>query len=295
MGSSGSISLEDVAGYWLVAATGTKQENGFKGVSQDQLRLATVMAYITVAESGSNPGAIQQGQPYATTGWGLWQITPGNSESQVNAIDYQLLDPFANAQAAVTKFRGQGITAWKADIEDGTVAKGEAAPLLVPTTWATLALGEWEPSGKAPPGTHNKSQAGTALGADSGPGTPLKTPGKIASYGTPQGGSSVGGGSTPTLTAAYKTVPNPTRATPTNPKVRVPIGTGLTFLDVLLSPGSAGELTVRSLEVVAGGLLLALAILAFAVALMGKSVSPTALVAGFVPGGKVLAGVWSKG
>ncbi|HEY1714069.1 MAG TPA: hypothetical protein VGG07_14275 [Solirubrobacteraceae bacterium] len=54
---------------------------------------------IAYPESGGNPSAVQQGQPWATTGWGWLQITPGNSA---------LLDPVANAKAALQKFEDAG-------------------------------------------------------------------------------------------------------------------------------------------------------------------------------------------
>jgi hypothetical protein len=69
-----------------------------------------IMVAIGFAESsGSN--AIQQNEPYATTGWGCWQITPGNSEPSVG-VDLQLLDLYTNALAARKKFDAQGLQAW---------------------------------------------------------------------------------------------------------------------------------------------------------------------------------------
>jgi hypothetical protein len=68
---------------------------------------AHIAAAITGAESGFNVAAIQQGQPYATTGWGLWQITPGDSEPQAG-IDNALLTGPSNAIAAVAKYHGSG-------------------------------------------------------------------------------------------------------------------------------------------------------------------------------------------
>jgi hypothetical protein len=71
---------------------------GFRGAD-----LATAVA-ITHPESGGDPSAVQQGQPAATTGWGLWQITPGDSS---------LLDPQANASAAFDKFKAaNGFSPW---------------------------------------------------------------------------------------------------------------------------------------------------------------------------------------
>ena len=65
---------------------------------------------IAYAESsGSN--AIQKGQPYSTTGWGCWQITPGDSVPSVG-IDMQLFELNANARAAKVKYDTQGLNAW---------------------------------------------------------------------------------------------------------------------------------------------------------------------------------------
>ena len=56
-------------------------------------------------------GVIQQGQPYGTTGWGAWQITPGNSESQFGT-NGALLNLEPNAEAAAAKLKSQGLGAW---------------------------------------------------------------------------------------------------------------------------------------------------------------------------------------
>ena len=72
--------------------------------------LAPTMAAIALAES-SGINQVQQGQPYSTTGWGLWQITPGNSVPSVGT-DQALLNPVANAQAAYAKYKAQGLGAW---------------------------------------------------------------------------------------------------------------------------------------------------------------------------------------
>jgi hypothetical protein len=73
--------------------------------------LANTMAAIAMAESGGDPNSVQKNQPYATTGWGLWQITPGNSVPSIGT-DQQLLDPLTNAKAAVAKEKSQGLGAW---------------------------------------------------------------------------------------------------------------------------------------------------------------------------------------
>jgi hypothetical protein len=53
----------------------------------------------------------QQGEPYAETGWGVWQITPGNSEAQFGT-NSQLFNLQANANAAAAKLKSQGLDAW---------------------------------------------------------------------------------------------------------------------------------------------------------------------------------------
>lgn len=64
---------------------------------------AAVAVSITEPESGRDDSAIQANQPYATTGWGLWQITPGDSEPQFG-IDNAMLNPWNNARAAYAKW-----------------------------------------------------------------------------------------------------------------------------------------------------------------------------------------------
>jgi hypothetical protein len=83
-------------------------------------------AAILVATAHPESGAadvIQQGQPYDETGWGIWQITPGNSEPQYGTDD-ALLAPQANAYAAAAKLRSQGLDAWS------TVTSGAYKPFL---------------------------------------------------------------------------------------------------------------------------------------------------------------------
>jgi Transglycosylase SLT domain len=80
---------------------------------------APLMAGIAYAESGGTPGAVQKTQPPATTGWGLWQITPGTEK---------MLTPLANAQTAVGKFSVQGLTAWYDD-RVWTIWKRNGSPI----------------------------------------------------------------------------------------------------------------------------------------------------------------------
>lgn len=73
---------------------------------------AAIATAITMPESSRDSTIVQKGQPYATTGWGLWQITPGNSEPQFG-IDERLLIPLNNGHAAVAKWRGDhGFGPW---------------------------------------------------------------------------------------------------------------------------------------------------------------------------------------
>jgi hypothetical protein len=69
------------------------------------------MDAIAGAESSWLPDVIQAGQPYSTTGWGTWQITPGNSVPCIG-IDHALLPLEANARAAWCKYTRQGYEAW---------------------------------------------------------------------------------------------------------------------------------------------------------------------------------------
>jgi len=83
---------------------------------------AAVLVATAHPESGASD-VTQQGQPYATTGWGVWQITPGNSEPQYGT-NQALLNPQNNAYAAAAKLRSQGLDAWT------TVTSGKYLPFL---------------------------------------------------------------------------------------------------------------------------------------------------------------------
>lgn len=94
------------------AALGYAEVEGFWVAAGGPSSVAGTAAAIAAAESRLEPGVIQAGEPYATTGWGLWQITPGNSTPPTFGSDYQLLDPWNNAEAAVWKYEQQGFDAW---------------------------------------------------------------------------------------------------------------------------------------------------------------------------------------
>lgn len=70
-----------------------------------------IVVALAEPESGDDASAVQQGQPYATTGWGAWQVTPGNSEPQCGT-DEKLLSLTANACAMAAKLKAQGLKAW---------------------------------------------------------------------------------------------------------------------------------------------------------------------------------------
>ncbi len=108
------LSLHTIAQLWI-GAGGPKD-------------WAYTMAGITIFESGSDPSSVQQGVPYSVKGWGLWQITPGDSEPQCGT-DAQLLVPRRNACAAVAKFRSQGIGAWQGDPIGNAALNNGSRPL----------------------------------------------------------------------------------------------------------------------------------------------------------------------
>lgn len=68
---------------------------------------AVIATAITEPESGRNATIVQAGQPYATTGWGLWQITPGDSEPAFG-VNNAMLVPRNNAMAAHAKWAAAG-------------------------------------------------------------------------------------------------------------------------------------------------------------------------------------------
>lgn len=92
-----------------MAQLGYSQTMGYWISAGGDPAVAAIAAAITYPESGNDPSVVQKNQPYATTGWGLWQITPGNSEPQCGT-DQALLNPANNACAAVAKWKGAGKT-----------------------------------------------------------------------------------------------------------------------------------------------------------------------------------------
>lgn len=70
-----------------------------------------IMDAIAGAESSWRIDCIQQGQPYRLTGWGTWQITPGNEIPSVG-IDHALLDINVNARAAYALWKTRRYQPW---------------------------------------------------------------------------------------------------------------------------------------------------------------------------------------
>lgn len=158
---SGTLSYADIEGYWIAA-----------GGSSSTAKTA---AAITGAESSFYPGIIQQGVDYCDSGtsdeagWGLWQITCGNSESSYG-IDYQILDPWNNAEAAVAKYKAAGgFSPWS------TYTSGAYKNYLesVSPNTSVTDPGEYKADGSAPPGT--PSSPGSDPGSTYGPAMPSGT------------------------------------------------------------------------------------------------------------------------
>jgi Lysozyme like domain len=152
--ASGTLNTAAIGGYWELAG----------GPSS----VAETAEAITGAESSFEPGIIQAGMPYSTTGWGLWQITPGDSVPAYGE-DYQLLDPWNNAEAAVYKYDAAGgFTPWTTYVDGAYENYLQYAS--TPNTDLTDP-GQYEPINSAPAGTHNSSDPGSTYGPPI-PGTP---------------------------------------------------------------------------------------------------------------------------
>jgi len=87
---------------------GTGSSPGGPTGSQGGYTDPQIAAAITGAESSYLPGIIQPGVDFCGSlsdkaGWGLWQITCGNSAPAEYGYDFHLLDPWNNAEAAVWK------------------------------------------------------------------------------------------------------------------------------------------------------------------------------------------------
>lgn len=150
--------------------------------------VAPIMAAIAFPESGGRADAVQQGQPYSTTGWGLWQITPGNSEPQFGT-DQQLLNPINNARAAHAKWVSQGLGAW--------------------TTYTSGAYKKYLQSGVAPDAAGAAQGAADALTQNLGSGIPgLPDPTKMITDGITAGVGAIFGPFTKTIEHVFDVTMN---------------------------------------------------------------------------------------
>jgi Transglycosylase SLT domain len=96
--ASGTLRYNLIEGFWLAAGGPSGSQGGYTDEE--------IAAAITGAESSFYPGIVQPDVSYCgpgadRAGWGLWQITCGNAVSQFGT-NFQLLDPWNNAEAAVS-------------------------------------------------------------------------------------------------------------------------------------------------------------------------------------------------
>ena len=174
---SGTLSYAKIEGFWDIAGgpTGRDHIPGHGTYTDSQ-----VAAAITGAESSFLPGVIQPDVDYCgagsdRAGWGLWQITCGNSVPKFGK-DFEVLDPWNNAEAAVYKC--------DQDMKDGsdcfspwaTWASGKYLQFLQHTA-ADKKLtdpGEYKQVNSTPPGTPKRPAAHP--GSKSGPKMPATKP-----------------------------------------------------------------------------------------------------------------------
>lgn len=154
---SGSLSYGEIEGYWLYAGGPNAQEGSY-----DQAQIA---AGITGAESSFLPGIIQSGVDYCGTGsdragWGLWQITCGNSVPQFGT-DFQILDPWNNAEEAVYKCDEDVSTGYNCFTPWSTWASGAYTQYLSSTApdMSITDPGEYEQVNSTPSGTPSSPAA----------------------------------------------------------------------------------------------------------------------------------------
>lgn len=148
--ASGTLGYGAVEGFWHAAGGPA----GNVSVAGGTFTQAQIAAAITGAESSFLPGIIQPGVDYCgagadRAGWGLWQITCGNSVPKFGT-NFQILDPWNNAEAAVAKFDAAGgFTPWS------TFTSGAYTRFLQHTGIDTAISdpGEYVQVNATPPGT----------------------------------------------------------------------------------------------------------------------------------------------
>lgn len=95
-----ALTYAQLEGLWLKTAAGT---------SYATKPWAALMAAIAEAESGGNPGAVNnQDNGGKQSSYGLWQISTGTHA----APSPNWADPATNANLALQKLQGQGLDAW---------------------------------------------------------------------------------------------------------------------------------------------------------------------------------------
>lgn len=95
-----TLTYAQLEGLWLNVAKGTKY---------DSHTWAALMAAIAMAESGGNASALNPNDNNGTqSSFGLWQISTGTHQPPSPGW----ADPATNAQLAIGKLDGQGLTAW---------------------------------------------------------------------------------------------------------------------------------------------------------------------------------------
>ena len=170
---SGTLGYVQIEGFWIDAG-GPDSPNGSYTDAQ-------IAAAITGAESSFEPGIIQPGVDYCgagsdRAGWGLWQITCGNSVPAYGT-DFQLLDPWNNAEAAVSKYNAD-VAAGDNGFDPWSTYTDGAYQSFLQTTAADTQLTD--------PGEYvqiNSTPAGT-------PASPAADPG--STYGPPMPGQAAG-------------------------------------------------------------------------------------------------------
>ena len=161
--ASGTLGYAQIEGFWVSARGPSGSDGAVPGYTYPQ-----VAAAITGAESSFYPGIIQPGVDYCgagadRAGWGLWQITCGNSVPQYGT-DFQILDPWNNAEEAVYKYdQAGGFSPWS------TYTSGAYAHYLQHTgaSQSENDPGEYYQINSTPPGT--PSSPGANPGSTYGP------------------------------------------------------------------------------------------------------------------------------
>jgi hypothetical protein len=169
---SGSLDYARIEGYWVIA--------GGPDGSAGAYTQAQVAAAITGAESSFLPGIIQPDVDYCgggadRAGWGLWQITCGNSVAQFGR-DFQILDPWNNAEAAVYKCKQDEAAGYNCFTPWSTWASGAYLQFLKHTAPNRKITdpGEYVQINATPPGTPEYPKAHP--GSHHGPPMPGSAP-----------------------------------------------------------------------------------------------------------------------